>query len=227
MIIITGASGAIGLKLFEYYSSRSSDTIGTYNKNKPATDSEENLYQLDISDHLKVESFVKSISHRLKNVCLVNGASVTYDKFTHKSNPDRWSETIKVNLSGTYNMIRALLPIMREQEYGRIINLSSVVAQKGAIGTSAYAASKAGLWGLTKTIAIENANKNILINNINLGYMEVGMTTRIPSELQEQIKDSIPLKRFGPISDVILAIDFLINTTYITGTSININGGLY
>ena len=116
---------------------------------------------------------------------------------------------------------------MREQEYGRIINLSSVVAQKGAMGTSAYAASKAGLWGLTKTIAIENANKNILINNINLGYMEIGMTTKIPYELQEQIKESILLKRFGPISDIIHAIDFLISAQYVTGTSIDINGGLY
>jgi len=227
MIIITGASGAIGLKLFEHYSSRSSDAIGIFNKNKRATFSEGNLFQLDISNYSKVESFINSINVKLENVCLINGAAITYDAFTHKSEPDKWAKIINVNLIGTYNMIRALLPVMREQEYGRIINLSSVVAQKGAIGTSSYAASKAGLWGLTKTVALENANKNILINSINLGYMEAGMTKRIPSELQRQIKDSIPLKKFGPISDIILSIDFLINSTYITGTSIDINGGLY
>lgn len=227
MIFITGASGAIGFKLFEHYYKKNIETIGTFNKNKPPTLAEDNIFQLDISDYSKVESFINSISNKLKDICLINGAAVTYDAFTHKGDPDKWANIIDVNLTGTYNMIRALLPIMRGQEYGRIINLSSVVAQKGSIGTSAYSASKAGLCGLTKTIAIENASKNILINNINLGYMEVGMTTRIPSELQEQIKASIPLKRFGPISDIILAIDFLIRSQYVTGTSIDINGGLY
>ncbi len=227
MIIITGASGAIGLKLFKYYYEKSSDTIGTYNHFKPEVKGEDKLFKVDISVYSNVESFINSIRNNLNRICLINGAAVTHDAFTHKSDPDKWAKTIETNLIGTYNMIRVLLPIMREQEYGRIINLSSVVAQRGAIGTSAYAASKAGLSGLTKAISIENAGKNILINSLNLGYMEEGMAQRIPDEIRDEIRNIIPLKKFGPTNDIILAIDFLINSSYITGTGININGGLY
>jgi len=99
---------------------------------------------------------------------------------------------------------------MRKQQYGRIINLSSVVAQIGTIGTTAYAASKAGLWGLTKSLAIENASRNILIDSINLGYMDAGLTNNIPKELHTSVLQRIPLKKFGPISEVILAIDHFI-----------------
>jgi len=229
MKIITGVSGSIGKLLFEHYNNSDEPIVGTFNRNNPlfSSNSGSRVFQVDISDYEQVSEFIAEIEDELKNICLINCASIVYDSFAHKADPDSWKHVIDVNLTGTFNMIRALLPYMRDQEYGRIINFSSVVAQTGAIGTSAYAASKAALWGLTKSLTIENANKNILINSINLGYMESGMTDRIPKELKTSILEKIPLKSFGPINEVILAAEYLINTDYIAGTTIDVNGGLY
>lgn len=227
MKIITGVSGSIGRLLFDHYSRSDNSTIGIYNKNKPGVDRDDRVFQVDISDYRQVSDFIEKLKIDLKEICLINCASIVYDSFAHKSNPEQWKEVIDTNLTGTFFMIRGLLPFMRDQEYGRIVNLSSVVAQTGAIGTTAYAASKAGLWGLSKSLAIENANKNILINSLNLGYMDTGMTDRIPEELQLIIRKNIPLKKFGSHEEIIHAIDYLVASSYVTGTSIDINGGLF
>ena len=226
MKIITGVSGSIGKLLFRHYSKSDGSTIGTFNRNRPDFDTGDKVFQVYISDYEQVSGFIDKIEADLNNICLINCASIVYDSFAHKSDPKQWKEVIDTNLTGTYHMIRALLPYMRDQEYGRIVNLSSVVAQTGAIGTTAYAASKAGLWGLSKSMAVENANKNILINSLNLGYMDTGMTDRIPKDLQLNIRNNIPLKKFGPSREIIHAIDYLTASDYVTGTSIDINGGL-
>jgi NAD(P)-dependent dehydrogenase (short-subunit alcohol dehydrogenase family) len=124
-------------------------------------------------------------------------------------------------------MIRAILPFMREQNYGRIINFSSVLAQKGVAGTSAYAASKAALWGMSKSIAAENAGKNITINCLNLGYFNLGMIEQVPEELQNELKKSIPTGDFGDPENIYKAVRFLIESNYVNGSSIDINGGLF
>jgi len=217
----------LGKEVFQHFHNNSKDIIGTYHRSQPDEMASNNMVQLDVSDFDQVEAFVDQKKELLDRICLINAAAITYDAFAHKGDPDRWKEVMDVNLNGTYHMIRALLPIMRAQQYGRIINISSVVAQTGFLGTSAYAASKSAIWGLTKSIAVENASKNILVNTINLGYMESGMAQRIQPDLQKDIKDKIPLKKFGPISDLILAIEFLMKTEYITGSSVDINGGLY
>lgn len=227
MIIITGVSGSIGKVLFDHYSKLDESTIGTFNRNKPDLDSPNKLFKVNISDYEQVNDFIETMKFDLKNICLINCAAIVYDAFAHKSNPEQWKEVIDTNLTGTFYMIRSLLPYMRDQNYGRIVNLSSVVAQTGAIGTTAYAASKAGLWGLSKSLAIENANKNILINSLNLGYMETGMTDRLPEDLQYNIRNKIPLKKFGSPREIIHAIDYLVASDYVTGTSIDVNGGLY
>ncbi len=227
MKIITGISGSIGRILFDHYNRSDESTLGTYNRNKPDIDSSDQAFQVDISNYNQVYEFVDKVKPDLKNICLINCAAIVYDSFAHKSNPEQWKEVIDTNLTGTFYMIRCLLPYMREQRFGRIINLSSVVAQKGTIGTSAYAASKAGLWGLSKAIAVENANKNILINSLNLGYINSGMTERIPTELRNNILRNIPVNSFGENREIILAIDHLMNSTYITGASIDINGGIF
>jgi acetoacetyl-CoA reductase/3-oxoacyl-[acyl-carrier protein] reductase len=130
-------------------------------------------------------------------------------------------------LIGTFNVIRAVLPLMREERYGRIINFSSVVAQMGIPGTSAYAASKAGLSGLTKSIAVENAKRGITINNLNLGYFDIGMISEVSNEFQKLIKDKIPTGNFGNPINIFKAINFIIETDYINGTSIDLNAGLF
>ncbi len=115
---------------------------------------------------------------------------------------------------------------MREQNFGRIINLSSIVANKGVMGTSAYAASKAGLNGMIKSIALENAQKSITINNINLGYFKIGMINTVPPEMQEEIRTKIASKKFGDPKDLIGTIQFIRDSPYMTGSCIDLNGGL-
>ncbi|OPZ02650.1 MAG: 3-oxoacyl-(acyl-carrier-protein) reductase FabG [Bacteroidetes bacterium ADurb.BinA395] len=134
---------------------------------------------------------------------------------------------ININLGGTFRAIRSVLPFMYKKGFGRIINFSSIVAQKGVIGTSAYAASKSALWGMTKAIAAENAQKGITINNINLGYMNAGMTlNEVPENLREEIIKQNPSKKLGDLENVYKTVKYLMDTEYINGTSIDLNGGL-
>jgi NAD(P)-dependent dehydrogenase (short-subunit alcohol dehydrogenase family) len=132
-----------------------------------------------------------------------------------------------VNLKGSFNVIREVLPLMREQGYGRIINFSSVVTSLPTPGISAYAASKAGLLGLTKSLAAENASKGITINAINLGYVNLGMgISDVPVAYQEKMKTQIPAGRFCEPEEVYNTVNYLIQTEYVNGTAIDINGGL-
>lgn len=225
MIIITGITGGIGNYLYKSYCHTTENVIGTYYLNKPE-DALDNIYQLDITDNAQVERFVKDVVSEHKNISLINCAGITYNSFAHTANVDDWTQVINVNLNGTYFIIRALLPLMRSQNFGRIINLSSVVAQTGVMGTSAYAASKAGINGMIKSIAVENAQKGITINNINLGYFKVGMINTIPQELQEKIKDKIALKEFGDPSNIYKTIEYIRQTPYMTGSCLDVNGGL-
>ncbi|MDA9120660.1 SDR family NAD(P)-dependent oxidoreductase [Flavobacteriales bacterium] len=225
MIIITGASGGIGSFLMNEFIKNNVEVRGIYNSTKPSLN-RELMYKADITDTNEISKFIEEIGVDLKNVILINCAGSNYNAFAHKADPVIWASLIQINLIGTFNMINALLPTMRSQNYGRIINIASVVAQKGVAGTSAYAASKSGLWGMTKAIAAENSSKGITINNLNLGYFHIGMIDDIPESLQEQIKSTIPTRDFGNPKDILNSINYLIETHYITGTSIDVNGGL-
>ena len=226
-IIITGASKGIGAYLFETYKQKRNEVYGTYNNTKPAGSESENLKQVDVSDVESIDAWISSIEGALENVVLINCAGISYNAFSHKADLIKWKKVVDVNLVGTFFVINRILPLMRKQKFGRIINLSSVVAQKGALGTSAYAASKAGLWGLSKTISLENASHNILINNINLGYMNAGMIEQIPEQMKEKLLKDIPCRSFGDLASVAKTIDYLIESDYVSGTSIDVNGGLY
>jgi len=226
MIIITGITGGIGNYLFNAFSGKGEEVLGTYHLNKPEGTQYSSCKQLDITNTGEVEAFVKSIPATAKNITLINCAGISYNSFAHKSDAAEWAQVINVNLTGTFYLVRAILPLMREQNSGRIINLSSVVANTGVIGTSAYAASKAGINGMIKSIALENAQKNITINNINLGYFKVGMINTVPKEMQEQIKNKIAVKEFGNPENILSTIQYIRETPYLTGSCIDLNGGL-
>ena len=223
MFIITGATRGIGEYLFEkYYNS----AIGLYNNTKPKNNKLDKYYCVDISDVNKILSWKNNNTSILKDIVLINCAGINYNSLARKSDIEKWHNVIDVNLKGTFNMINALLPIMKEQEYGRIINLSSVVAQMPVAGTSAYAASKSALTGMVKSIAVENAIHGITVNNLNLGYFDIGMIAEVPENIQNMIKEKIPSKKFGNPSNIKNAIDFIVKSDYITGASIDINGGI-
>lgn len=226
MILITGASKGIGKYLFNKFNQAGFSVYGTYNSTKPQDRLGDNYFKVRVEDYESVNSWIESIPNK-KDLILINCAGINYNCFAHKSEIDKWRQVIEVNLIGSYNTIRAVLPIMRNYSYGRIINFSSIVAQKGVIGASAYAASKSGLWGLSKTIAKENGNKNITINNLNLGYFNIGIIEEVPESYQEALKSQIPSSEFGNPEEIFKAVNFLIDSDYINGTSIDINGGLY
>lgn len=228
MIIITGASRSIGKYLFETFAEKGELVFGTYLSTKPnSIGLEDRLFQVDVSNYESVERFFHTIEKKLYEITLLNCAGVSYNVFAHKADPLEWKKVIDINLIGTFNMIRAFLPAMREQNFGRIINFSSVVAQKGTPGVSAYAASKSALWGLTRSLAQENGSKGITINNINLGYVTIGMgVEQVPEAYQQIIKAQIPSNSFCEPSDILNTINYLRDTPYINGTSIDLNGGL-
>ena len=229
MIIITGASRGIGKYLIEKYWAKGETAYGIYKSNQQEQEPEkkEFLMQTDITDYSAIEKEIKKIRYPLKNITLINCAGVNYNSFAHKSDTELWAKVIQVNLIGTYNMIRAILPFMREDGFGRIINLSSVVSQTGVPGTSAYAASKAGLSGLIKSIALENAKKGITINNINLGYFNIGMIKEIPQEYLNMIKDKIPTGELGNPQNIFNAVQFIREADYMNGSSMDLNGGIF
>ncbi len=225
MIVITGASRGIGKYLLSCYVENGENVIGTYFNTKPDIHAD-HFEQLDITSAEDVKKFVTEKAAGFERLTLINCAGITYNSFTHKSDEDKWKEVIFTNLIGTYHVIKGLLPIMRNQKFGRIINFSSVVAVKPTPGISPYAASKSALWGMSKSIAIENAALNVTINNINLGYSELGMIEDVPEEYKKNILSQIPAGILCEPGDILNTVEFLRNTRYITGSSIDLNGGL-
>ena len=228
MIIITGASRGVGKYLFDRFIMEGQEVYGTYNNTPIQSNTDKGTYyQVNIVDALSVERWIQLIHHNLNNIVLINCAGVSYNSFAHKADVEKWSEVLNVNVVGTFNVIRHLLPIMREQNFGRIVNFSSVVASLPAPGVSAYAASKSALIGLSKSLAVENASKGITVNNINLGYADIGMgVEQVPVSYQKSMKERIPSGVFCPPEDIFETVKYLIKTEYINGSSIDLNGGL-
>lgn len=180
---------------------------------------------IDITDYNQVKLFFDK-----NNIDIViNLAGVNYDKFLHKiteDDLDNIEKSIDVNIKGTINIVSCCLSNMREKGYGRIILTSSVLAEKPVISTSIYSGCKGFIDSFAKTIALENANKNISCNTIQLGYFDGGLTYKISESIQNDIKKNIPLNRWGSIDELTNLIELLIKTPYITGTNIKINGGI-
>lgn len=226
MLFITGASHGIGKLLMGHFSEKGVTCRGTF-FNSPQSD-DKRLSHVDIRCYDAVYSWIESElqDNAEDELILINCAGITYNSFGHKAEIESWRNVIEVNLIGSFNAIRAVLPHMRNLNYGRIINFSSVVAQKGVPGTSAYAASKAGLLGMTKALSVENASKNITINSINLGYFDIGIIEHVPPEQLASVIKSIPVGRLGNPSNIIGTIEFLLNNNDVCGTSVDVNGGL-
>jgi len=225
MIIITGAASGIGSHLFNLFEQKEF-VIGTYH----LTDNgNKKLMKLDIKNYDEVAHWSSLLDFTpMERLILINCAGINYNSFAHKSDPKEWHNVIETNLMGTYNVIRTILPHMREKGFGRIINFGSVVTQRFVPGTSAYTASKLALRGLTKTLAIENASKGITINDINLGYSNIGMgITQITENQKKELNTLIPSGRFCEPEEIVSTIEYLISNAYINGSAIDLNGALY
>jgi NAD(P)-dependent dehydrogenase (short-subunit alcohol dehydrogenase family) len=225
MIVITGASRGIGHFLFNEFEREGHETVvGTYHNTIPVGGSNR-YYQVDVTKEDEVGKFAKHCSEG-REIKLVHCAGVTSNAYLGNTELVDWEKVLAVNTTSAFLLCREFLPAMRRQKYGRIVFFSSVVPQLGVAGTSAYAASKAALWGLAKTIAKENALENITCNTLNLGYFNAGMINEIPEPHLPHIINSIPMKKLGAPINICYALRFLFLSDYTTGCQININGGL-
>lgn len=224
VILLVGSSGGLGTKMSTMFQD---DTLILHYHSSRPIDPHYSV-SADVTDYTDVERMIRDVTARVGRIdVLVNLAGISSDGFAHKFDPGDWRSVIDTNLVGAFHLTRAVLPGMRANKYGRIILMASVVYQHAVMGTSAYSASKAGLVGLTRTLALENLSLGITCNCIALGYFDAGMLYALSDDERERIRQLIPMKRFGRVEELYQTIEYLIDTEYITGQVISVNGGLY
>lgn len=238
--IVTGSSRGIGRSIAIRFAEEGADVIVNCDRSEREAGKVVEFVRkmgrkssLVLADVRRYDDCIRLVDHAVKQLggvdVLVNNAGITKDALLANVSLDDWNDVISVNLTGTANCCRAVVEQMRKQQGGRIINISSVVGEMGNIGQTAYSASKAGVIGITKTLARELARDGILVNAIAPGFTDTAMVRRIPDEVKEKILKQIPLRRFGDPVEIANAAVFLASkeTSYITGQVIGINGGLY
>ena len=186
--------------------------------------------KVDVANLSDVEQMVTGILEKLAKIdILVNNAGITRDKLILRMTEEDWDAVLGVNLKGTFNCTKAVLRHMAKQRSGKIVNIASVVGEMGNAGQANYSASKAGVIGLTKTIAREYAQRGINVNAIAPGYIETPMTEALPEKAKEELRKLIPMERLGKPEDIAEAVLFLVSeeSSYITGHVLNVNGGIY
>ena len=235
-IVITGATGVIGNSILDKLISAGSNVLATgTNEQKLKTIKDKykniNVLKFDISDHEKIDEFVDNCSKILSNKIdvLVNNAGITQDNLSIRMKEDEWKKIIDINLTSTFLITKNVIKKMLKSKKGKIINITSVVGHTGNIGQANYAASKAGIIAMSKSLALEYGKKNITINCISPGFIVSDMTAKISEEHTELMKSRISLNKFGTPDDVANSIAFLSSnlSDYITGETIHVNGGMY
>ena len=238
-VIVTGGTRGIGAGISEAFLKQNAKVIATYANNDEKAnefkdsigDLSKNLFldKFNVASANECKSFFERIeeSHRTVHI-LVNNSGIRKDNIIASMEESSWDDVIDINLKGTFNMCQGAILNMMKNRYGRIINMSSIGGKLGLAGQSNYAASKAGQIALTKSISKEVAKRKITVNCICPGFIETELISDLPEDLVKQYKASIPLKRFGTVSEVASAVMFLAseNAGYITGTTIDISGGL-
>ena len=236
--IVTGASRGIG-KAIAIRLAACGANISLVARNQNELDAvQETINHTDgeaqslIGDVSNLESFSDVVTHTIekwKQVdILINNAGITRDNIIMRMKADEWDNVIDINLKGCFNGIKAIAPTMMKNKGGRIINITSVIGQIGNAGQSNYAASKAGIMGLTKSMAKELGSRNITVNAVAPGYITTDMTNELNDDVKEKMKSSIPLGKLGTPDDVANLVCFLASDDagYITGQTFNVDGGM-
>lgn len=238
-VVITGATRGIGKTIARSFLDRGAIVIGLYAGNRDAAEQflaeaatnnhDLSLYQCDISNKEEVKLFFDAIEQRFQSIdILINNAGIRKDAIVALMKEDEWQDVIDINLTGTFLMSRRAVPLMMQQKFGRIINITSPMSYLGFAGQANYAASKAGQIGLTKSLSKETAKKKITVNCVSPGFIATDLINDLPQEQLSAYKKLIPMKRFGSSDDVAETVLFLASdkASYITGAVIEITGGL-
>ncbi len=234
-ILITGATGGIGTYLVKKFVSLNGNVIATGTNEKKLENLKNefpniNTIQFDLSNHSEIESFVDNAFSKLNGIdVLVNNAGITNDNLSLRMKNEDWQKVIDINLSSTFYLCKSVIKKMLKNKSGKIVNITSIVGHTGNIGQSNYAASKAGMIAMSKSLALEYAKKNIFINCVSPGFIKTNMTDKISEEYKNILISKIPMSRLGSGEDVSNTVAFLCSdmASYITGETIHVNGGMY
>ncbi len=234
-ILITGASGGIGHALVKKFVSLNANVLATGTKTEKLDSLKKefpniNILKFDISEHSKIEEFVENVYSQLVGLdVLINNAGVNKDNLSIRMKEDEWKKVIDINLGSTFLLCRSAIKKMLKNKYGRIVNITSIVGHTGNLGQANYAASKAGIIGMTKSLALEYAKKNITLNCVSPGFIKTRMTENILESVKVMLTSRIPMSKLGSGEDVANSVAFLSSdeASYITGETIHVNGGMY
>ena len=234
-ILITGATGGIGRNLVKKYVDLGGAVLATGTKDEKLEEIKKNfprtnVIKFDISNHSKIEEFVDNVALELGGLdVLVNNAGMNMDNLSLRMKDEEWKNVIDINLSSTFLLSKYSIKKMLKNKFGRIVNITSIVGHTGNPGQSNYAASKAGIIGMTKSLAIEYAKKNITINCVSPGFIDTSMTKSLAEKVRLFLTSRIPMGRLGTGEDVSNCVVFLSSdeASYITGETLHVNGGMY
>ena len=234
-ILITGATGGIGKALVKKFLSLDGNVLATGTKIEKLDALKKefpkiNVLKFDISDHSKIEEFIENVSSQLTGLdVLVNNAGINMDNLSLRMKDEEWKKVIDINLGSTFFLCKYAIKKMLKNKYGRIVNITSIVGHTGNLGQSNYAASKAAIIAMSKSLAIEYAKKNITINCVSPGFIQSKMTDNIVESIKAVLTSRIPMSKLGTGEDVSNTVAFLSSdaASYITGETIHVNGGMY
>jgi acetoacetyl-CoA reductase len=238
--LVTGGSRGIGRAICQELAATGMNVALIYLSNDAAASAtvaeledagvEARALRVDVAEPEQVsQAFASLDGARCRIDVLVNSAGINLDHTVAKLTAESWGRVIATNLTGSFNCAQAAVTRMREQGYGRIVNIASVIGQTGNVGQGNYAAAKAGIIGFTKALALETARHDITVNAVCPGFIETDMLATVPQGIRDEIVERIPKRRFGSPADVARLVGFLACTdsAYITGQQFNVNGGLY
>ena len=234
-ILITGATGGIGGALVKKFLILGGKVLASGTKNEKLEElrnkySNIKILKFDISEHSKIEEFIENSYSQLSGLdVIVNNAGITLDNLSLRMKDNEWQKVIDINLTSTFLLCKYSLKKMLKNKFGRIINITSIVGHTGNLGQANYSASKSGIIGMSKSLAIEYAKKNITINCVSPGFIQSNMTDKIPESIKEVLTSKIAMGKLGTGEDVANSVAFLSSdaASYITGETIHVNGGMY
>ena len=234
-ILITGASGGIGNELVKKFVSLGGNVLGS-GTNSEKLDKIKKQYpnikvkKFNIAEHLRIEEFIDDVSLELGGLdILINNAGTNADNLSLRMKEEEWKKVIDINLTSTFLLSKHAIKKMLKSKFGRIVNITSVVGHTGNLGQSNYSASKAGIIGMSKSLAIEYAKKNITVNCVSPGFIISDMTMNIAEKIKLYLTSRIPMGKLGSGEDVSNCVAFLSSeqASYVTGETLHVNGGMY